>query len=582
MSGLIHYNYVHSQTESTTGYFSCLPDPPPGAKELVSLIAERPLDSFLRRHAIDFFAARDAEFLNAAFFEAADVSDECGCGALASFLAELALINPALQSTSEALSKNFSSPDLFAASPLLCLRRGSLPDAPLHAAWAELFNTNIQGHRKLPPPDKLAARGLPSLFTPEALEAFAAEPKLTLPALAAARGGAYGAAAPDGLMPAAEVAELAMKRLQIAGAVGGQEQRHIASLSPIGLLMPWRLDVSVSDGRNNYSLKGQANTYGRGLSLDQARASCRMEMVERFSAYLSLAGGEVKDRAAPMPLQRGRRGELLERGHDAIDPNDFYIEAPYADQELVWAPALLAQGKGEYRPVLTPLQMAALFSNCDEIDLCSAPGSTGIATGSIVEQARLAALIEVIERDSEATLLYSKQRCFQLDADSAGDESLAALLRDYRTLGINLQFMDLTGPLGLPCYQAFVIGPKGGIHRGHGASLSGTRALISAITETPYPYPDGGPSGPMLRNLPARSLGELPDYGTGSVKGDLRLLEDLLCANGQNPVYVDLTHSVLKFPVVRALIPGLRLAADFDEFSRISPYLYKDYLQLQK
>lgn len=524
MSKLIRYNYVHEQTEATTGYFSCLPDPLPGPDELDSLLAQRPLDSFLRRYALGILGA-----------------DAAGGG------------------------------------PLLYERRAALPDAPLHAAWAEVFNANIQGHRKLEGPDDLAARGIQPLFTQEILERFASAPKVSLADLPKAQ------AAPEELMPAAEVAELAMERLQSAGAVAGAEQRHVASLSPIALLMPWRLDVSVSDGRNNYSLKGQANTYGRGMSLAQCRASCRMEMVERFSAYLSIADGEVKDRATPTPLKHARRSELLEQGEAAphpIDPNDFYIEAPYNDEDLVWVQGLRAYKGGEYRPVWVPLQMAALFSNCDEIDLASAPGSTGIATGSIMEQARLAALTEVLERDAESTTLYHKKRCFQLDPASVKDETLAALLHDYRALGINLQFMDMTGPLGLPCYQAFVIGPKGSIHRGHGASLSGPRALVSAITETPYPYPDGGASGPMLRNLPLRSMNDLPDYSSGSVKADLALLEGLLCENGLNPVYVDLTHSVLKFPVVRALVPALQLAADFDDFTRLSPRLYKDYLNL--
>lgn len=576
MSRLIRYNYVHQQTESTTGYFSCLPDPPPDAEEFVALLAERPLDSFLRRYAINVFIGCGANFLHAAF-KSGGTPDEDGRKSLGYFLAELDLIDPALKDAAKALQKDFPSAISSDSSPLLYLRRASLPDAPLHAAWAQLFNANIQGHRKLPPPDELDARGLPPLFTTNVLNECAVEPEFTLAGMAVGRAGKA-----EALMPSAEVAQLALERLRGAGALAGPEQRHTASLSPIGLLMPWRLDITIRDGRNGYTLKGMANTYGRGFSLAQARASCRMEMVERFSAYLSIGAGELKDRAAFTPLAHARRSELLERGEAALDPNSFYIEAPYLDQKLVWVQGLEAQGGGKYRAVWAPLQMAALFSNCDEIDLASAPGSTGIATGSIVEQARLAALTEIIERDSEATILYAKQRCFQLDPESVKDETLAALLHDYRSLGINLQFMDLTGPLGLPCYQAFVIGAKGDVYRGHGASLSGSLALASAITETPYPYPDGGISGPMLRNLPARALDDLPDYGTGSTKNDLILLEDLLCANGRNPVYVDLTHATLKFPVVRALIPGMQLAADFDDFSRISPRLYKDYLNIQK
>lgn len=579
---LINYLYIHQQTESTTGYFDCHPEPAPALAELPAWIAAHPWDSFLRRHAISRFAALGPKELEAVWQVPSEVDSEFdadGLAMLRAFLGELGLVVPALAEKAAELVGRMGSGGL-RLSPLLYLRRAALPDAGLQSAWAALFTENIQGHRKLPAPQELAGRGLPPLYSEQVLEVFARGPFVSLKELPPEE----CAGQSEALMPAGEVAELAMERLQSVGAIAGQEQRHIASLSPIGLLMPWQLNISVSEGRNNYMLSGQANTYGRGLSLPQARASCRMEMVERFSSYLSIKDGAVLDRAVKTPLLRSTRSEILERGEQAIDPDDFYVEAPYQDETLVWISGVeLRREAGEVtaveRRVWVPLQMVALFSNCDEIDLASAPGSTGIATGSTLEMACLAALTEILERDAEATTVYSKDRCFQLDPFSVMDEALAALLRDYRELGINVQFMDITGPYGLPCYQAFVIGPRGTIYRGHGASLSGPKALVSALTETPYPYPEGGPSGPMLRKLPVRRLDELPDYSSGSVKSDLSLLEKLLGANGLYPIYVDLTHAGLKFPVLRALLPRLQLSADFDEFTRLSPRLYQSYLE---
>lgn len=571
----INYLYLHHQTESTTGYFDCLPDPAPGLADILKLIAARPLDTFLRRHALSRFAGLQAPELEKLLGE---MEPEHDTAAVHSFLLELGLLVPGLSGCAALAGKKPASvaPQ---GSPLLYLRQSELPDAGLHAAWARIFAENIQAHKKLPSPEELAGRGLPPLFGTEELEEYARKPLRKLGEFAKTGSGEIK----EALMPAADVAELALERLREAGAVAGAEQRHIASLSPIALLMPWKLDIAVKNGRNNYTLKGQANTYGRGLSLPQARASCRMEMVERFSCYLSIDNDELLDRASVTPLLKASRSKILEKGERAIDPNSFYIEAPYKDEELVWVGGVEVKrdnpgAEAQSSPVWVPLQMAALFSNCDEIDLVSAPGSTGIATGSIMEQARLAALTEILERDAEATTVYNKKRCFQLDPALVQDETLAALLYDYRALGINVQFMDMTGPLGLPCYQAFVIGPRGNIHRGHGASLSGPKALISALTETPYPYPEGGASGPMLRKLPSLGPADLPDYGRGSVKKDLALMEAALCAGGFNPVYVELTHKTLQFPVVRALLPRMRLSADFDEFTRLSPRLYQSYL----
>lgn len=597
-SEIIKYQYRHEETEATTGYFSCEPEDAITLERLPAMLLSRPLDSFLRRCALKSLARLGMPgalgFLQEQR-EAAPCDAELAA-VLESLRLELAGSFPedstgSYESNSPPVSG--SGPEIMELTPLLTLRRGLLPDAALHAAWADLFNGNIQGHRKLPP---FSDTRLPHLFDPARPQE---SPRVTLRELCdgtvhgepgeapSAADGAKSSASAQAAPGADEVAALALERLAAQGVLAGEEQRHVASLSPIALLLPWKLDIEVHSGRNRYRLSGRANTYGRGLSLAQARASCRMEMVERYSAYVPVKDGRILGRKNDSPLVRARLSELAAEGRAAVDPNDFYIEVPYRDEELYWAEGLRAErsapdAKAAYSPVLVPLQMAALFCNLDEVDLCSAPGSTGIATGSVWEQAALAGLTEVLERDAEATTLYHKKRCFRLDAPSVSDPMLGALLADYAALGINLQFMDMTGPLGLPCYQAFVIGPKGTVHRGHGAGLSGSRALVSAITETPYPYPGGGPSGPMPRKLPERTFGELPEYGRGSHAADLALLEALLCRNGMNPVYVDLTHAGLEFPVVRALVPGCSPAADFDSFSRLSPKLYQDYLNLQE
>ena len=48
---------------------------------------------------------------------------------------------------------------------------------------------------------------------------------------------------------------------------------------------------------------------------------------------------------------------------------------------------------------------------------------------------------------------------------------------------------------------------------------------------------------------------------------------------GHVPVYVDLTRDDLEIPVVRAVVPGLELTADFDVFSRPSVRLFRRYLE---
>ncbi len=617
---MMHYKYTHAQTEATTGYFSCEPHPPLSLDAALAHLAKCPLDDYMRRHLLTRMQAMPPQELPSAFARACpSLSLPPPLHALAR---ELILLHPSLAPLLEifvpgSLQTDGNAtqirgcrgavppagcgqsphPDKMAsttispespnepATPLILLRWQRLPDRDLHRAWGAVFADNIQRHRALQTPE---ATGLEPLYrmqdgVPVNLVEGAPElsPAFTRPfvrTVAEVRKDlAQGSAAqPHTRLPAEEVAALAEERLTALGIIAGKEMRHTASLSPIALLRPWNIALQVTQGRHRHTLEGQATTYGRGLALADARASCLMEMAERASAYLSVSDDCVENRAEETSILRGPRSQLLKAGHAALDPNDFSLETPYTDASLAWMPGHTPEGGTVYVPV----QMASLFCNLDEISLFDSPGSTGIATGMTMEEAKVAALTEVFERDAEATTPFAKASCFTLRVDDADDALLAALLRDYAAQGINVQFQDLTGPMGLPVYKCFVMGLKGAIARGHGAGLSARRALVSALTETPFPYPGGGPSGPLLRKLPVKALGELPDSSLATPAQNLALLERTLAANGRSPVYVDLTRRDLGFPVVRALVPGMEPAADSDAFTRVPVRLYANYLNL--
>ena len=183
---------------------------------------------------------------------------------------------------------------------------------------------------------------------------------------------------------------------------------------------------------------------------------------------------------------------------------------------------------------------------------------------------------EIIERDAEATTPFRRDQCFTLHSR---DELLQSLLDDYAARGIQVQFQDMTTECGIPVYQCFVMSRRGEIVRATGAGLSGSRAALAALTETPWPYPYGEPTGPALSALPQRCLEELPDWGLGSAAANLRQLEEMLIAQGRTPLYVDLTRRDLDIPVVRAIVPGLELTGELDDFSRPSLRLMTRYLR---
>ena len=589
----MQYIYAHTQTEATTGYFSCEPETPLNVPQLLAYLAAHPHDSFMRRHALHVcgnLPQADVALAFAAMREEG-TEEKPLPPALVAFAHELAMVSsegtsllPALLGAGESLAPPAVWEE---ATPLVLLRWQTLADAPLHTAWGKVFTENMAGHRLLVTP---GATGLAPLYANDAklqAEQGAEQPEipgstavfftsLAAPfaemkeAVAARFQGVPGYTRP----PAEETASLAAQRLEACGIIDGEEMRHVASLSPVALMRPWRVRLQVEGGRHALGLKGKATTYGRGLSVAAARASCLMEMVERASMYVSVAGGQVLHRATPMPVVQARRSELVAQGHLAINPQDFPLEAPCGNPLLHWVEGQDASGQAMW----VPLQMVALFSNLDEIDLFDSLGSTGIATGNTLAEAKVAALTEIIERDAEATTPYMKQGCFTLQA--AHDQELGKLLAAYRQCGIHVHVQDLTGPLGVPVYKCFAMSPKGQVARGFGAGLSGKRALVSALTETPFPFPGGGPSGPMLRGVPQCDVDSLPNHSLGNPEADLAFLEALLFASGRMPVYVNMTHEALAFPVVRAFVPGMELAADRDTFSRIPYRLWQNYLRL--
>jgi ribosomal protein S12 methylthiotransferase accessory factor YcaO len=164
----------------------------------------------------------------------------------------------------------------------------------------------------------------------------------------------------------------------------------------------------------------------------------------------------------------------------------------------------------------------------------------------------------------------------------AEDGQINALFQDYRARGIHIQFQDISPAFGIPCCSCFVTHRDGRVARGGGANLNGKRAVMSALTETPYPYPAGPPTAPASPDLPWLQFEALPDFSTGTPARDLDLVEQTLMANGFFPIYVEITRADLQIPVTRALIPGFETMTDVDRTCRINPRLFNNYLKIHK
>ena len=545
------YELALQYSSDGVAFYSAIPTVDTDLAQALEYLEQGPNDEFMHRHALDLLRKLENT-------ELGELIRSASTPEIRALLKEACLS----RSDGARLLEHFASDTgLHHHSPLITLRSRRHKDQDLHARWTELFQQNIFFHEELPEPTKVE------------LDAPVGPPTSRRGSTAAELHSRFVLADPEPTIPQEETHAAAMDKLYGLGIVSGPEMRHEDSLSPFALLRQWRMGTRIRDARHQLRLSGLMTSYGRCSSLAQARVTLAMEIVERYSSFMTVENGVVQGLLHGGELIRATHSELVARGEHHLDPTALRLEAGYDDTPLNW---ITGEDRHE-QEILIPVQLAPLFLNLDETRLFSALGSTGLASGNSSEQARLSGLMEVLERDSEAVMPFRIQDCFRI---SSREPELRELLDAYADQGIDPIFQDCTTEFGIPCFKCFAVLPDGTIAKGTGAHLNGKKALMSALTETPFPYPNGPASKPGPENLPVRSFDQLPDYTTGSFASDLALTEAVLSGWGYEPLYVDLSRTDLRFPVVRAMVPGLELVADFDRYSRVSPRLYGNYLKM--
>ena len=558
----MEYRLELTGTQLATGFFTPVPLTPILLEQGLVLLKERPMDKFLHHYLLDLMVKlphNEVELLiNRAKSEKNPVLQALAC--------EEILISQGITKVKQFFSTD-TIMELCNHTPLVDIRSALLPNSRLHSRWIDFFKKNMIDLKPLVP---IEATGLPPICAGECM--VRQKPSIKIEKLVF----------PDKNIPntkkeftAEQTAATALARLKLAGIKIGKEMRHESSLSPFALMRKWEFTTKTENGRNRFTLEGGQTSYGRGLSLENARASLSMEIVERCSAFASISSQGVEGYTNEYPLVRATWQELIQQGKKAINPAELSLEVNYQGEPLHWIEGTTPGNMGPEK-AMVPVQALFLFCNLDETALFSGLGSTGLASGNTMDQAKVSALLEIIERHQEATVPFHKKSCFQL---VPGKSEITPMMDAYAALGIQLQFQDLTPKSGIPCCKCFVMGRDGIIHKGTSADLNARKAIISAMTETTYPFPSGPPSAPGMKDLIQVGFNNLPDYSTPDHGEDLALLEKLLIANNQRPYYVDLTRRDINLPVVKAIIPGMDILGDFDRFSRVHPELFQNYIK---
>lgn len=539
------YQLQRRDVSGTTGYIACVPSQGDLAAWLERLLAH-PLDSHLHKYVLENLAPNDVSRL-------LPLLDRSGpdCLIVGALLREWLHLHPEFVNIFPGLA--FRLPPvqrLFAYTPLPLLWEAEV-STPKLLLLAKAFRDNLEKAISLPPEAFQDLAGGPAAEWPAA-NALAEEFSLV---------SEVGEAPPQpaGLFWKEVEKVLLENKLSV-----NPEMRHESSLSPIGLLREWPVAAGF---KGSPPLEGILTAYGRGMTLAQARASLRMEIIERASALPDFVhtGGSlaVADAAAPILLEKAAMSDLERDGKRFYAPCPAWLLAKYRSTPFYWFPAINAAGE----KTLVPAQAVFLFANLEEPAIFDTAGSSGLGAGQTLSQARMASLLELVERDAAATTPISMD---ELVLVRSGDAIVQGLLDDYRSRGIFPVFQDITTEIGVPAWRCLVFGQDGIPVQATAAALSGKAALLAALTETPWPYswatpaPYGKKSRRPAADLPVLTLESLPDYTMANHASNLRLLENALRRLGLEALYCDIGRNSLKYPVCRAFIPGLETHAEFD------------------
>jgi ribosomal protein S12 methylthiotransferase accessory factor len=309
---------------------------------------------------------------------------------------------------------------------------------------------------------------------------------------------------------------------------------------------------------------------GKGLTRGQARVSALMEALEGFHAE-----------RIRQPRVRATVGSM--RGQLGYDLGALAVTQPALLTDALVLDWLSATDLSTGASTWVPRQLC-------ELDFCVRPrvhvpvfraSSNGLCSGNTPTEALIHGLCEVIERDSccrRDGARFEPDRSVVLDTVTT--RLGQRLLDRFLSAGMDVQVVDMSGPTGLPCFEAWLDHPDGpALTRGSGCHPSRSTALIRALTEAAQSRltyiagtRDDIPRSvyrltltgqrrsafqPSARGA-AREYRSAPTLSGRSFGTQLRdVVERIRAVTGMSPVAVDLTRRDFGVPVLFVIAPGL-------------------------
>jgi thioglycine synthase len=309
---------------------------------------------------------------------------------------------------------------------------------------------------------------------------------------------------------------------------------------------------------------------GRGITPEEAQASAMATAIERSSAEY---------RGDPMKLALYEEIGI----RHAIDPVDLILARPLeAGEKVHWSPCYDLLGKEE---AWVPSNAVFLpYNTLGEAKGLFASDPNGLAAGNTRDEAILAGLLEVLERDALSRAERNHSMGKRLAVKGPGP--VQDLLARFEGAGIGITLWLLDSITRIPTIAAAADDPvtkdPAFLVIGAGTHPSPQAAAIQALTEVAqrravriqgahfseeresFVQRIGYDRMKRLNRewfAPADSadLGDLPDLSTPTIGGDIRLVLAELEGKVERACVCDLTRT--KVPVVRVVVPGLEVSS---------------------
>lgn len=326
-------------------------------------------------------------------------------------------------------------------------------------------------------------------------------------------------------------------------------------------------------------------SFGKGATLEAARASAMMEAIESHHAE-----------SIERPLLNCSHSELSRRRqlvNVAALPR-LTASSYHKDKPLLWIEGReLRSSCGRWLPY-------ELVHTDFRLPLPTGSGafcmsSNGLASGNRLVEAELHALCEVVERDATTlwhTLSPAVRARTKLDLATVHDPLCRGVIETVERAGLAVGVWETTSNVGVPAFLATLVerdtGVFGGVGHisGMGCHTSREIALLRALTEavqgrltiisgarddlTHQLYREKRHDGRTRRAYQRavadpvmRSFADVPSHDGESFEADLGWTLDRLAEAGiPEAVSVDLTLPDVGIPVVRVVVPGLELMHD--------------------